>query len=105
MYTKTPATFGIVIVATLALVLIAAASLNTISALAWNHGKKSSNTQNNIATSSGTPNADLKSLFTCISAGANDLNGLTQDKVLSCYTQTLKVSNGNNNPIETSDSG
>ena len=121
MHTKTSATFLIVILATIALVLITAASFSTISALAWNHGRKSSDSQNNIGTSSTTSNADLKSLFTCISNGANGINGLTQNKVLNCYTQSLttsnttiagisrsvgpNLSNGNNNPIETSDSG
>ena len=121
MYTKTSATFVIVILATITLVLITAASFSTISALAWNHGRKSSNSQNNIGTSFTTSNAGLKSLFTCISNGADGLNGLTQNKVLNCYTQTLttsnttiagisssaspNLSNGNNNPIETNDSG
>lgn len=121
MHTKTSATFFIVILATIALVLITAASFSTISALAWNHGRKSIDSQNNIGASSTTSNADLKSLFTCISNGAKGLNGLTQNKVLNCYTQTLttsnttragisssvgpNLSNGNNNPIETSDSG
>ncbi|MGC2669492.1 MAG: hypothetical protein WA220_09950 [Candidatus Nitrosopolaris sp.] len=121
MHTKTSATFFIVILATIAVVLITAASFSTISALAWNHGRKSSDSQNSIGTSSTTSNADLKSLFTCISNEANGLNGLTTNKVLNCYTQTLttnnktidgisssvgpNLSNGNNNPIETSDSG
>lgn len=121
MHTKTSATFFIVILATMALVLITAASFSTISALAWNHGRKSSESQNSIGTSSTTSNADLKNLFTCISNEANGLNGLTTNKVLNCYTQTLttnnttidgisssvgrNLSNGNNNPIETSDSG
>ena len=121
MHTKTSATFFIVILATIALVLITAASFSTISALAWNHGRRSSDSQNSIGTSSATSNADLKSLLTCISNEANGLNGLTKNKVLNCYTQTLTTSNttidgisssvgptlssGNNNPIETSDSG
>jgi hypothetical protein len=111
MHTKTSATFFIVILAIIALVLITAASFTTISALAWNHGRRSSDSQNSIGTSSATSNADLKSLLTCISNEANGLNGLTKSKVLNCYTQTLtssvgpNLSNGNNNPIETSDSG
>ena len=112
MHTKTSATFFIVILAIIALVLITAASFTTISALAWNHGRRSSDSQNSIGTSSATSNADLKSLLTCISNEANGLNGLTKNKVLNCYTQTLtsksvgpNLSNGNNNPIETSDSG
>ena len=121
MYTKTSATIVIVILATITLELITAASFSTISALAWNHGRKSIDSQNNIGASSTTSNADLKSLFTCISNGAKGLNGLTQNKVLNCYTQTLttsnttrdgisssvgpNLSNGNKNPIETSDSG
>ncbi|MGB7956554.1 MAG: hypothetical protein WCF23_21480 [Candidatus Nitrosopolaris sp.] len=83
--------------------------------------KKKQRQSNSIGTSSTTSNADLKSLFTCISNEANGLNGLTKNKVLNCYTQTLttsnttiagisssvgpNLSNGNNNPIETSDSG
>ena len=118
MYTKTSTTIVIVIIATIVLVLITAASFSTNPVLAWNHGRKSSNSQNNIGdTSSKT---DLKSLFTCISNGANGPNRLTQNEVVNCYMQTLpasnattagsssvspNLSNGNNSPIETSDSG
>src|SRR5436190_22876897 len=112
MYTKTSATIVIVIIATIVLVLITSASFSTNPVLAWNHGRKSSNSQNNIGdTSSKT---DLKRLFTCISNGANGPNRLTQNEVVNCYMQTLPagsssvspdLSKGNNSPIETSDSG
>ena len=123
MYTKTSATIVIVIIATIVLVLITAASFSTNPVLAWNHGRKSSNSQNNIGDTSNlsaTSKTDLKSLFTCISNGANGPNRLTQNEVVNCYMQTLpasnattagsssvspNLSNGNNSPIETSDSG
>src|SRR5437667_11693725 len=91
MYTKTSATIVIVIIATIVLVLITAASFSTNPVLPWNHGRKSSNSQNNIGDTSSKP--DLKSLFTCISNGANGPNRLTQNEVVNCYMQTLPATN------------
>jgi hypothetical protein len=122
MYTKTSDTVVIVIISTIALVLITAASFSTNPVLAWSHGRKSINSQNNIGDTSKTitiSKTDLKSLFTCISHGADGLNTLTQNEVVNCYMQTMPASNataagssvnpnltnGNNNPIETSDTG
>jgi hypothetical protein len=123
MYTKTSATIVIVIIATTAIVLMTAASFSTNPVFAWSHGKKSSNSQNNngdTSNTSATSKVDLKSLFTCISNGANGPNRLTQNELVNCYMQTLpasnattagsssvgpNLSNGNNSPIETSDSG
>jgi hypothetical protein len=122
MYTKTSATVVIVMISTIALVLITAASFSTNPVLAWSHGRKSINSQNNIGDTPKTittSKTDLKSLFACISHGADGLNTLTQNEVVNCYMQTMpasnataagssvnpNLSNGNNNPIETSDSG
>ena len=123
MYTKTSATVVIVMISTIALVLITASSFSTNPVLAWSHGGKSSNSQNNLGDSSKTSTTskiDLKSLFTCISNGADAINRLTQNEVVNCYMETMpasnttaagsssvspNLSNGNNNPIETSDSG
>jgi hypothetical protein len=123
MYTKTSATVVIVMISTIALVLITASSVSTNPVLAWSHGGKSSNSQNNIGDASKTSTTskiDLKSLFTCISHGAEGINRLTQNEVVNCYMQTMpasnataagsssvnpNLSNGNNNPIENSDSG
>jgi len=122
MYTKTSDTVVIVMISTIALVLITAASLSTNPVLAWSHGRKSINSQNNIGDTPKTittSKTDLKSLFTCISHGADGLNTLTQNEVVNCYMQTMPASNataagssvnpnltnGKNNPIETSDSG
>jgi hypothetical protein len=121
MYTKTSDTVVIVMISTIALVLITAASFSTNPVLAWSHGRKSINSQNNIGDTLKTittSKTDLKSLFTCISHGADGLNALTQNEVVNCYMQTMPssnataagssvnptLSNGNNNPIETSDS-
>ena len=124
MHTKTSATIVIVIIiATIVLVLITAPSFSTNPVLAWSHGGKNSNSQNNVGDTSKTSmtsKIDLKSLFTCISHGADGINRLTQNEVVNCYMQTMpasnataagsssvspNLSNGNNNPIETSDSG
>ena len=123
MYTITSAMVVIVMISTIALVLITAASFSTNPVLAWSHGRKSINSQNNIGDTPKTittSKTDLKSLFTCISHGADGLNTLTQNEVVNCYMQTMpasnataagsssvnpNLSNGNNNPIETSDSG
>ena len=120
MYPKTSDTVVIVMISTIALVLITAASFSTNPVLAWSHGRKSINSQNNIGDTPKTittSKTDLKSLFTCISHGADGLNTLTQNEVVNCYMQTMPASNaagssvnpnltnGNNNPIETSDSG
>lgn len=121
MYTRTSATVVIVIIATSAIVLMASTSFSTSPVLAWSHRGKSSNNQNNIedtSNTSTTSKTDLKNLLTCISNGANGPTRLTQNEVVNCYMQTLSasnatagssvgpnVSNGNNNPIETSDSG
>ena len=123
MYPKTSDTVVIVMISTIALVLITAASFSTNPVLAWSHGRKSINSQNNIGDTPKTittSKTDLKSLFTCISHGADGLNTLTQNEVVNCYMQTMpasnataagsssvnpNLSNGNNNPIETSDSG
>jgi hypothetical protein len=122
MYIKTSDAVVIVIIATITLVLIASASFTANPVLAWSHGRKSSSNQNNIGDTSNTSTTsktDLKSLFSCISNGANGPNRLNQDDVVNCYLQTLSgstvtagsssvgssLSYGNNNPIETSDSG
>ncbi len=122
MYPKTSDTVVIVMISTIALVLITAASFSTNPVLAWSHGRKSINSQNSIGDTPKTittSKTDLKSLFTCISHGADGLNTLTQNEVVNCYMQTMPASNataagssvnpnltnGNNNPIETSDSG
>lgn len=123
MYTKTSATIVIVLIATTAIVLMTAASFSTNPVFAWSHGKKSSNRQNNngdTSNTSATSKVDLKNLFTCISNGANGPNRITQNELVNCYMQTLpasnattagsssvgpNLSNGNNSPIETSDSG
>jgi hypothetical protein len=123
MYTKTSATIVIVIIATIALVLMTAASFSTNPVLAWSHGRKNANSQNDIAdtsNASATSKVDLKKLLTCISNGANGPNRLTQNELVNCYMQSLpasnpttassssvgpNLSNGNNSPIETSDSG
>jgi hypothetical protein len=123
MYTQTSAPVVIAIIATIAIVLVTAASFSTNPVLAWSHGRKNSNSQNNIgetSNTSATSKTDLKSLFTCISNGAKSPNRLTQNEVVNCYMQILpagdatavgsssagpNLSNGNNSPIETSDSG
>lgn len=123
MYTKTSATIVIVIIATIGVVLMTAASFSANPVLAWSHGRKNGNSQNDIgdtSNTSATSKVDLKSLFTCISNGANGPNRLTQNELVNCYMQTLpasnattagsssvgpNLSNGNNSPIETSDSG
>src|SRR5437899_10277479 len=120
MYTITSAMVVIVMISTIALVLITAASFSTNPVLAWSHGGKNSNSHNNVGDTSKTSmtsKIDLKSLFTCISHGADGINRLTQNEVVNCYMQTMpasnataagsssvnpNVSNGNNNPIETS---
>lgn len=119
MHTRISLTVVIVLVTTVVLVLITAASFSTNQVLAWNHEKKNSNSQNNFGDTSSTgatSKIDLKGLFACISHVANGINSLTQNEVLNCYMQTLPSNNGsnntgpsltsgNNNQIETSDSG
>ena len=117
MHTRISPTVVIVLVTTVVLVLITGASFSTNQVLAWNHEKKNSNSQNNFEDTSSTgATSNLKGLFACISHVANGINSLTQDEVLNCYMQTLPSNNGsnntgpsltsgNNNQIETSDSG
>jgi len=115
MHTRISLTFVIVLVTTVVLVLITGGSFSTNQVLAWNHEKKNSNFGDTSSTGA-TSKIDLKGLFACISHVANGINSLTQDEVLNCYMQTLPSNNGsnntgpsltsgNNNQIETSDSG